>query len=98
MSAQTDTFDRKAFFDALANYRGKRAESDAIDTDEDGCDEAIDAYCVAMDAVFNTPAPDAATLDLKLDLLIERYEDFSIPVEAMDVVRADIRRLTGLAA
>src|SRR3546814_9091597 len=48
---------------ALAIYSTKRAASDAMRDDAEGVDEAVDAYCEAMDYLIEkVPAPNLQTL------------------------------------
>lgn len=81
---------------ALTTYQTKRAAADALPLGSPGEDEAVDAYCEAMDRLVDLPAPDAAALSLKLDLTKNRWEDFSIPEEWWEALCVDIRRLTGV--
>lgn len=79
---------------ALAYYRAKRTASDAIDIDAPGGDEAIDAYCVAMDHLIEEiPAPDLPAAVLKFELMKERFEGMEYPRSTVTAIIADLKRL-----
>jgi hypothetical protein len=64
---------RRSWQTALAEYQRLRAISDAIPLGTEGEDEALDAYCVAMDHLIgNVRAPNIAAVLVKLDLIAER--------------------------
>lgn len=82
---------------ALARYLAKRAASDDMPIGARGEDEAVDAYCEAMDDLIeNVPAPDADAIRLKLDLAWERAADFvGLFDDHRNAILADLRRVAG---
>ncbi|MDO7843431.1 hypothetical protein [Sphingomonas immobilis] len=66
-----------AWHEALADYQRKRAYSDGLPLGAPDEDAAVDAYCVAMDGLIVTPAPDRASVALKIRLIRERDCDVS---------------------
>lgn len=78
---------------ALANYRHLRAISDALPLGAPDEDEAIDAWCGAMDRLIaETPAPDLDAVITKVDLGRTRFEGLLLD-EFTDAIRADLNRL-----
>ena len=95
-TVQTDSVRENSEVDqwnrALATYQEKRAASDEIPIDADGCDEAVDSYCEAMAQLVETvPAPDLYAVIKKLEL--ERFEGFALPEAVAKAVMADLRQL-----
>lgn len=85
---------QRAWVEAFVRYQRLRAESDAIPLGGDGEDEAVNAYCDAQDALFDTPAPTMCALGHKLKLMRERYEEFgAFPADVLDALADDIRSL-----
>lgn len=71
-------------------YQRARSYSDGLGDDDPAASRAIDTYCVAMDALIETPAPDLAAVAEKIELMRERGCDVA---EWADVMLADVRRL-----
>lgn len=94
-----ETVELRNWFIALADYRAKRAASDAIPPNGEGEDEAVDAYAVAMDHLLeNVPAPDLAAARKKVELINERWKDVeSVPWPVWLAVAADFVRLSTAA-
>src|SRR3546814_4130099 len=62
---------------ALAIYSTKRAASDAMRDAAEGVDEAVDAYCEAMDYLIEkVPAPNLQALFAKIEMAHSRSADF----------------------
>ena len=79
---------------AVADYRAKRAASDAMPLGTEGEDEAVDAYCTPMDHLINDlPAPDVAAVVTKLELAFERCEEYSFSDDYQRAILSDLRRL-----
>lgn len=82
-----------AWDQALADYRTKRAFSDAMPLGTPNEDDAVDAFCRAMDHLIEkVPAPHAEALAIKLELVIERF-DGDLPTWAQTALLADARAL-----
>lgn len=82
----------------LAYYLALRTTSDAIPLGTDGENEAMEAYCLAMDAlVLRCPAPDGHSLAIKMRLAKERRDGLGIPDDWIDAFIADAERLGGAA-
>jgi len=86
---------RGAWKAAFAEYRAKRAYSDALPSGADDEDEALDAYCEAMDKLIETPAPDLDAVSVKFEMAIDRCQDFSFFDCYAKAIAADLRRLAG---
>lgn len=80
---------------ALADYQAKRAHFDKIDRS----DEALDAYCAAMDRLVATRAPDGRALQMKLELIEERnedaFDDYRLLVNGFASLKRDAAMLAG---
>lgn len=79
---------------AYAEYRHLRAVSDAIPLDDEGGDEAVEAYVQAMDHLLeNVRAPDADSLQVKRQLAKERYDGggWHYPEQLIDALIEDAR-------
>lgn len=80
---------------ALIDYQTKRAASDAMPLGTDGEDDAVDAWCEAMDhLILKIPAPNVAAVATKVELAMSRsdfYEGFQ------KAILADLRRLGGVS-
>jgi hypothetical protein len=89
------TADTAAWDVALADYRAKRSHSDAMPLGAPGEDDAVDAYCAAMDHLINkVPAPTLAAVVLKLELAVERET-----IDGYDeALLADLRRFAAREA
>lgn len=84
---------------AHADCLRKREFFDAMPLGTDGEYEALRAYCDAADHLIeDCSAPDFEAVLTKMDLAIERWEDFPIPDRVLLAVRADIARLAGMTA
>lgn len=80
---------------AMAFYLAKRVHSDMIPLGTPGEDEALDAYCEAMDyLVLKIPSPDGKALAAKLRLAKERWADLIMPDAWLDTFIADAERLS----
>jgi len=60
---------------AVADYLRLRAACDILPDDHPDENEAVDAYCRAMDALLALPAPDLTAIALKAALCHERYRN-----------------------
>lgn len=79
---------------ALADYQAKRAASDTMPLGTPNEDDAVDAYCEAMDYLINeVPAPDIAAVRVKLELAFARCADFGFSEDYQEAILADLRRL-----
>lgn len=93
-TVQNDSAVATSWEEALADYRQKRAASDAMPLGAEGEDEAIDAYCEALDyLVQNVPAPSAEALQIKMDLVEERYEGYDLDAKVWRALSDDVRQL-----
>ncbi len=96
----SDNVDPKSDWNAaIARYKQLRNISDQIDVaDDERSDEAIDAYCDAMDHIVDdVPAPDLAAVITKLELMHERTAPgFSISDNSYQAIIDDLRRLAAL--
>lgn len=82
---------------ALAEYRRLRMDSAFMPLGTEGEDEAIDAYCEAVDTLMQIPAPSFEALATKFELGTSRSgEDALFDAYAVAIL-ADIRRLGGVA-
>lgn len=83
------------FASAHRRYLDLRAASDAMPDDGAGgdVDASVDAYCAAMDALLQLPAPDHAGLVVKMDLIGERYEGSTVPADLWQSIRSEVERL-----
>ena len=80
---------------AMAFYLAKRVHSDMLPPGTPGEDEAVDAYCEAMDyLVLKVPAPDGHALATKLRLAQDRWADFIMPDTWLETFIADAERLS----
>jgi len=81
--------------DALADYEAKRAISDAMPLGTDGEDEAVDAYCRAMDHLIeDVPARNLEQVSEKVDLALQRANGFErIFDNHATAIVADLERL-----
>lgn len=79
-----------------AEYERLRSISDAIPPGTEGEDAALDAYCVAMDALIATPAPNVQAAGYKLALIQARAEG-GTPDSYWQALSADLTRLGGQA-
>jgi hypothetical protein len=78
---------------ALADYEAKRAASDAMPLGTEGEDDALDAWCEAMDhLIVKIPAPNVAAVATKVELAMSRSDFHECYQEA---ILADLRRLGG---
>ena len=82
--------------EARAEYERLRSISDAIPPGTEGEDAALDAYCVAMDALIATPAPNVQAAAYKLALIQARAEG-GTPDSYWQALSADLARLGGQA-
>lgn len=82
--------DPPSWEEALAEYHRLKAISDAMPLGADGEDEAIDAYCDAMDELvlrIAPPSPDA--LATKIRLIKSRFGDLiDVPPEYIEAIMA----------
>lgn len=83
--------------EALTEYEVKRAASDAMPSGAEDEDEAVDAYCAAMDnLILNTAAPDIKAVVTKLKLAMSREPaGFG---EYGEAIIDDLQQLNELAA
>lgn len=80
---------------ALREYHQLKAASDAMPIRSPGEDEAVDAYCAAMDRLLKeVPAPDVEAAALKLELALERFNHSGLPEDVGAAIVADLRRLS----
>jgi hypothetical protein len=86
----------RLWLEARAEYERVRSISDAIPPAPDGEDAALDAYCVAMDTLIATPAPNVQAAAYKLALIQARAEG-GTPNSYWQVLSADLARLGGQA-
>lgn len=84
---------RVPWLTAYWEYERLRAISDAIPEGGEGEDAALDAYCVAMDAVIATPAPHVRDVRYKLELIRDRSEGLGTPEMYWRAVADDLTRL-----
>jgi hypothetical protein len=77
----------------LSRYRELRAICDAMSADDKASDQAVDAYCAALDELIATRAPDLPAALTKLDLTLERFEHDVIPGEHVASFRADLQAI-----
>jgi hypothetical protein len=83
-----------AWDEAFADYQAKRAFSDAMPLGTPNEDDAVDAYCRAMDHLIEeVPAPHTEALAIKIELAMERYERSCMPDEVLAAWLADARAL-----
>ncbi|PTR06448.1 MULTISPECIES: hypothetical protein [unclassified Novosphingobium] len=79
---------------ALHDYQMKRQYSDSLPTTDPRADDAVDAYCIAMDhLVGDVPSPNANALLYKMELAKERWDGLGLPDEWLDAFMADLRLL-----
>lgn len=105
IEAEADTFlgelraQQAAFDVALSEYRRLRAISDAMPLGAEGEDEAVDAFCDAMDHVIeDIRTPTIAALRIKLQLIESRMEGFcGWPDEWHAAVAKDLDHLEAMA-
>lgn len=82
---------------AFADYEAKLTTSNAIPLGMEGEDEAVDAYCQAMDFLIESvPAETVEHLKVKIDLALERASGFEgiFDDHAAGIV-ADLERVCG---
>lgn len=105
IEAEADAFlaeqraQQAAFDEAVAEYRRVRAIHDAIPLGTEGEDDAVEAYCVAMDRVIeDIRTPSIAALRIKLELIESRMEGFcGWPDEWHAAIAKDLDHLEGMA-
>ncbi|MDT9598541.1 hypothetical protein [Sphingosinicella rhizophila] len=84
---------------ALADYRAKRLYCDNLPYGHPNEDDAVDAYCAAMDILIEeVPAPTPEAWKLKVELALERYEGFELSERCGRAIIADGLRLMGREA
>jgi len=84
----------QSWAEALKEYEERREASDRMDIDSPGADDAMDAYCRAMDHLIdNVPAPNLQAVITKLELMRERFQDREYPEVTGTAVMKDLRRL-----
>ena len=81
----------------LAEYRRLRMDSALMPLGVEGEDEAIDAYCDALDRLIAIPAPSFEALALKFELATIRSGQDALFDAYAAAILADIRRLSGLS-
>ena len=82
--------------EARVEYERLRSISDAVPPGTEGEEAALDAYCVAMDALIATPAPNVQAAAYKLALIRARAEG-GTPDSYWNALSADLARLGGQA-
>ena len=82
---------------ALSEYRRLRMDSAFMPLGAEGEDEAIDAYCEALDELMQTPAPSFDALATKFELGTSRSGQDALFDAYASAILADIRRLGGIA-
>lgn len=94
-----------SFRQAVAKFRQMRAAYDnhpghdvmAGDPDYREQADGVTAMCREVsrqfDVVMRIPAPDMAAVATKLELVLEEYQDFEMPNEAVAAIARDAKRL-----
>lgn len=82
---------------ALAEYRRLRMDSAFMPLGTEGEDEAIDAYCKALDELMQIPAPSFDALATKFELAKARSGQDAMFDDYATAILADLRRLSGMS-